>query len=76
MFWRVHVKLYALKAKLTDAGLDRFDIPLYKQADQRVQDDIEIANHIGINGTPTFLLCLPDGHVFRLRSLEQVNRFL
>jgi hypothetical protein len=41
-----------------------------------VEADTDLANQIGIEGTPGFLLCCPDGKVYRLQTPDSVSEIL
>lgn len=85
-FWQVHDALY--QGPMLDA--DSFtearkiaypsehsaDKALQAQALQDVQADMREAQHIGLHGTPSFLLCFPNGQVRQLRALDQVDASL
>ncbi|MCW3051168.1 MAG: Protein-disulfide isomerase [Chthonomonadales bacterium] len=71
-FWATHRVLYAMDAHLSPSELNRFKTPDVRQAEAVLQQDIRIAEKIGIAGTPTFLLCSSDGTVLRIQSLDQV----
>ncbi len=45
-------------------------------AKRRVASDLALAQSLGLNATPTFLLCCPDGKVLELTSLNQVDGYL
>jgi protein-disulfide isomerase len=45
-------------------------------ADKRVQADLKDAVTLGVEGTPTFILCCPDKRVVRLNSLTQLESYL
>jgi protein-disulfide isomerase len=78
-FWQVHDALYS--ADLDDAGvaqvLSSQEIrlsPAQRQAAKEVvEDDLKQAKSLGLNSTPTFLLCRPDGKVLILPSLSSLD---
>ncbi len=53
--------------------MDRLHTSDMGQAEAAVQQDIRTGDEFGIQETPTFLLCLADGTVLKLQSLEQVS---
>ena len=86
-FWDVHDQFYALKTNIAPdevtkllnrmhLNINHLSIQQQKAAKRRVQEDMKIADLIDLNGTPTFLLCCPDGRVLKLSSLSQAEYFL
>lgn len=45
-------------------------------AKNRVASDLAQAKALGLHGTPTFLLCCPDGKVIELANLNQLGRYV
>ena len=54
----------------------RFQADIIGSAKNRVAKDIADAHTIGINATPSFVLCCPDGKVFQLSSLKQLDQLV
>ena len=59
-------------------GLDkkRFVSSQSTTARKTVDRDTQAAAALGINATPTFLLCTPDGKVFRLNSSKEIEQIV
>jgi protein-disulfide isomerase len=67
-FWAMHDKLFSNQAALSDATYDRYaqelglDVVRFKndlgdpRLRERVQEDAQLAQRLGVNGTPTFLV--------------------
>lgn len=84
-FWSVHDDLYetplddnALARIARDNGLAS---PFTKSASRQaaelaVRGDIHDAQLLGVNRTPTFILCCPGHKVYRLLNLDQVPQFI
>ncbi len=85
-FWQVHDALYAqqsdLRAPVIKALLEQADVDLHKtdtnvkRASQTIANDLSDGKACGVNGTPTFILCCPDGQVFRLGDLDQAQAIM
>lgn len=80
-FWQVHDALYANQTDLSEKTNSRI-LREAKVHSASSQQTIESARHAvavdladgekcDVHGTPTFLMCLPDGRVYRLGSLSQ-----
>jgi len=57
------------------SGMDkeRFQRDLHKSAERRVLEDLQCAKSLGVNSTPSFFLCTPEGSVYRLYSPNQIK---
>lgn len=86
-FWEAHERLYGLKTKIAPEqvtkALDQLHLDTAhlseqqnRDAEKRVQADMKLAETVGLDSTPTFLLCGPDGRVLKLGSLSQVESLL
>jgi len=83
-FWDTNAMLFdltldesALHKVITDrlqAGV--LPVELMGSARQTVEADVALANRLGIEGTPGFLLCCPNGKVYRLESPESAYEVL
>jgi hypothetical protein len=49
---------------------------MFRTATSEVDSDLTEANALGLNSTPSFLLCCPDGKVVRLQTVKQISRFV
>lgn len=82
-FWPMHKALLqgeSLKPEEVEAiahqvGLDerRFRTSCLGSARKRVEEDMQLADAIHLDSTPSWLLCTPDGKVWQLASLSQVS---
>jgi protein-disulfide isomerase len=82
-FWKMHEAL--LKGGVLDAGEikalaqkiglneKRFLSAWKGSAKKRASLDERVAEAIGLQGTPSFLLCTPKGEVWLLSNFEQIN---
>lgn len=84
-FWPVHQALFttelntaAIQNVVRSERLDRarFHRDAAATAKKVVQDDIRQAEELGLQGTPSFILCCPDGRVIRLTSLDQLSTYV
>ncbi|HLI49695.1 MAG TPA: DsbA family protein [Chthonomonas sp.] len=86
-FWRVYEGLYALKTKVSPQQvrhmLDQLHINIshlsqaqVEAAKQRVRADMKLGQQCGVNATPTFFLCCPDGRVYQLYEPMQAIWFM
>lgn len=78
-FWQVHNRLYEKHDLLSEtflAQMARKETGNSEQARKNVQEDEKAAKKIGVEGTPTFLLCTPDKKVLTLHSLSQIENDL
>ena len=80
-FQEVNAALYSMDAELTKEKLKtletRYSLSKPKsQEHETVASDIADAKRLGIDGTPTFVLCTANGKAFILNSLEQADDFL
>ena len=79
-FWRLHSDLFtanvsspgAVSKCLSAVGVASDN----RAARVRLSADIALAHEIGIRGTPTFVLCFPEGMTFRMDSLNDVDSTL
>jgi protein-disulfide isomerase len=83
-FWDTNAMLFDLtlsepaiqkviKNRLQDGILP---VELMGSARSTVEADLVLANQLGIDGTPSFLLCCPNGKVYRLASPESAYEVL
>jgi hypothetical protein len=83
-FWDTNSLLFNLKLsepaiqKVVKDHLQAGILPtdLLGLARNAVEADTDLANQIGIEGTPGFLLCCPDGKVYRLQTPDSVSEIL
>lgn len=87
-FWLMHDALYQGGGESFDGDKiqhdiesqhmrgKRFDDLCATSAKATVADDMNAAKVMGIRGTPTFLLCCPDGKVVQLTSLNQLSSYV
>ena len=54
----------------------QFRIDVGGIARRRVDQDILLAEELGVKMTPTYILCTPDGKVVRLGSLDQLDSLI
>ena len=56
-------------------GLDkkRFQSSCKGVALQRVKEDMQTADALNLDSTPSWLLCTPEGYIWHLSSLSQVK---
>ncbi len=43
---------------------------------ESVESDIKLGNKIGVEGTPTFILCCPDQSVYRIKSIKDIEELI
>lgn len=81
-FWEVHDAIYSEQSKLSISVIDS----ILKNANIRdtvskeqelesikaVEDDVNVGDSCGLQGTPMFVLCSPDGKVFQLGTIDQL----
>lgn len=80
-FWQVHKELFtsdlssaSLGKILKENGLNtKKDAPTVQKA---LDADVSLAQKIGVNETPSFILCLPDGTAKRIYGMEEVELYL
>lgn len=86
-FWQMHDALYKLQGeidvnKIADTAKAlgvRTTWPKGSPtttAEKSVQRDRSDGDKAGVEGTPTFILCCPDGKVVKLAQLSQVEEFV
>jgi protein-disulfide isomerase len=85
-FWDFHDALYSLNhldkagilecANKTQLDMAKFNQAISDKAGRAVKLDRAEASRLGINGTPSFFLCCPDGRVFQLLGLSQIDDFI
>jgi protein-disulfide isomerase len=51
----------------------RFEKKWKKEGMERVIKDQKLAEALGIDGTPSFLICTPQGKVWRLGNIDQIH---
>jgi hypothetical protein len=83
-YFDLHKLLFDMK--LTDTAIDNLirtrlqggtlSQSMLREAREAVDADMALASRLDIRGTPTFLLCRPDGKVFLLRNPEDAALFL
>jgi protein-disulfide isomerase len=73
-FWIAHKKLMASH----DLKKEARNLKLSTSSDgkKQVDDDMKLAKSISINSTPSFFLCCPDGRVYKLGQLDQVEELM
>ena len=73
----VHDKLFKSDLKYSSVAkiLRDFQVPTTyrKNALNQVEKDLALAKSIGINETPSLLLCTPDGKVRHLENIEELS---
>jgi len=82
-FWPMHEALLEGESLKTDevetimhrVGLNerRFHASCLGSARKRVQEDLQLAESLHLDSTPSWLLCTPEGKVWQLASLSQVG---
>jgi protein-disulfide isomerase len=82
-FWAVHDALYngdedqfneaSIRSVVTALHLDKASKPMLTSAHTAIQDDLKEGKVLNLGGTPSFLLCQPDGTVLYLKSLDQIQ---
>ena len=84
-FWQTHDALYTetmckttLDSVVLEQNLDKKKMRSSFQdtAKKAVEQDVSAANIIGINSTPTFILCCPNDKVIRLKTLLDIKKFI
>ena len=84
-FWQMHDQLYAsadigatgISAIQADLGLDTAKLGRDKAgAQQRITEDMKQFAKLKLQGTPSFILRLPDGKTYLLGSFTQIDNFL
>ena len=86
-FWQFHDTLYKL-----NGGIDANSVtsaqkqlqlkqmpknsPEYKQFSNYVDEDRALGDQIGLEHTPTFVLCYPDGRAVTIDRLSEIDRFI
>lgn len=86
-FWQVHDALYAHQDSLSQRTIDlvlseqkidarRLAPTTISNAQKTVEADLSFADSVGLESTPSFLICCPDGRVWKLNSIYQINDFL
>ena len=68
-----HLRLLARRQGVNET---RYFQAAASTAKARVQSGLHQAETLGLTGTPSFLLCCPDGKVWELPSLKQVERYI
>ena len=74
-FWALHKKLFDIDLD-GDEAKELLKKHTNKRAAMQVGDDTALAAKLGIESTPTFLLCQPNGQVLHLSNLQDVNNFV
>jgi protein-disulfide isomerase len=85
-FWEAHAALYSgdtlLSREAVSSVRKKLGLrPSVRDTDNmlaaaRVDKDMQLSKRLGISRTPTFLLCRPDGKVWRLGSIAQAQSML
>lgn len=83
-FWQMHDSLYKLQGKVDPATIlavtQQLNIDTKAGSDAiaraTVERDRADGDKAGVEGTPTFILCCPDGKVVKLADLSQVAQFI
>ncbi len=83
-FWSIHDQLYSLNTKvqphnlkivLSHMNMDYNHISNAQRdgAIKRVEKDIHVGKLFGVDSTPSLFLCYPNGDVYRIYSLGQLD---
>ncbi len=85
-FWPMHDVLMEAGAHLRSTDLEKYSAQMgldekrlhadVKAATDAVNDDLKLGRSIGINSTPSFVLCRPDGKSYLLGALDHATDFL
>ncbi len=86
-FWEMHDALMACNGAPDVSAIDEvarkasLDLPQFTHsrrtsARAAVRADLDAAAKLGLPGTPSFVLCCPDGRVVRLGSLGQLTTYV
>ncbi len=77
-FYKIHDEIYSKKGKINIWEFSRADVgdAAWKSAKKHVSRDVEAANSVGLEGTPTFYLCTPENRVFMLNAPEQADSLI
>ena len=78
--WQIHDRLFVADLAKRDAVktcLGNLHIGANEAlARKQLGADIKLANKMGVTGTPSFVLCCPDGKVFWIPSLAEIDPFI
>jgi protein-disulfide isomerase len=85
-FWPMHQALFSLHERASRPALrkmavrmgmnaNRFDAD-FDTAKQAITNDRNLAKRVGVEGTPTFIICFPDGEVAKLGELGQIEELI
>jgi protein-disulfide isomerase len=75
-FWEMHKRLMHttdLKQEIANLGKQ---VTVSQVGTKQVEQDMKLAKELSINSTPSFFLCCPDGKVYKLTQLPQVEELL
>jgi protein-disulfide isomerase len=84
-FWPIHDSLYdsekldrtSIKLICNENGMKiPVNTEFASKAKSRIESDVAYSKKYGINSTPDFLLCTPDGKVIHLNSLSEIDNFV
>lgn len=85
-FWEMHDHLFSLNARLNDEDLvkaaKKFQIKLgakdgfSEMFNTRLLRDKMTAKEVDVKGTPTFILCKPDGTSLKIKSLDVCSKII
>lgn len=86
-FWPVHKALFTEPSRLSVAGIAAIPVDFHLDrarfyhdcattAKAQLAADMEQADMLDLQGTPSFLLCCPDGHVWLLSSIDQLSAYI
>ncbi len=85
-YWNLHNALFEHQTELSAERINTIAIrSLGKlnrphsegaRAKARVDNDVRAARLLGAHGTPAFFVCCPDGRVFRMGSIDQIEAYI
>ena len=84
-FWEVHDALYKIPpASFSDEAVNstmkvhpmHIGGIITINARKAVEADVQEAKRLGIESTPTFILCQPDGTVIRLQNIDRIDHYM
>lgn len=86
-FWKVHDGLFTLNTQVSSHQVSdmlrrlhvdetHLSFTQVASAKKRVEQDIKLADTSHVDATPTFFLCGPEGRVYKLGDLSQINNYI